>query len=170
LISAAIAIALVVLIPMFRSGNPKGAGPGSLAGQQAPVFTLATDLGAQASLQQYRGKIVVMNLWATWCPPCRAELPDLETLSRQYARAGVVVIGVNQGESAQKAQAFAQSLHITFPVWLDQQQRYGRAYQALGMPTTVVIDRSGSIVSGFDGALTIDQMRSALKPLVSGAS
>ena len=98
-------------------------------------------------------------------------LPDLETLYRAIcAHDGIVVIGVNQGESAAKAQAFAQSLHLTFPIWLDQEQRYGRAFEALGMPTTVVINRSGTIVSGFDGALTLGQMRAAIAPAIGAKS
>lgn len=168
-IAAGFALALIALIPLFRGTQAPG-GPASLAGRPAPVFDLVSDRGAAVSLLQYRGKIVVMNLWATWCPPCRAEMPDLQTVASQYARDGVVIVGVNQGESSEKAAAFAASLRISFPIWLDQEQRYGRAYQALGMPTTVIVDRNGTIVRGFDGALTIDQMRAAIAPLAGAKS
>ena len=162
----ALAVVAFALVPLFRSGSSRPAGPAGLAGQPAPVFALRDDRGAPASLQRYRGKIVVMNLWASWCPPCRAEMPDLERLEQAYGPRGVVVIGVNQGESADRARAFAASLGITFPIWIDDGQRYGRVYAALGLPTTVIIARDGSVVRGFDGALTLDQMRAAIDPLV----
>ncbi len=166
LIAAALVLAAVIVYPFFRSGGARPAGPAGLAGSTAPVYAMQTDTGTSASLAGYRGKIVVMNLWASWCPPCRAEMPDLERLARQFAARGVVVVGVNQGESAQRAAAFAQSLGITFPIWVDDQQRYGRVYAALGLPTTVIIGRNGVVVRGFDGALTLPQMRAAVAPLV----
>lgn len=137
-----------------------------MVGQGAPVFALRDDNGNVVSLDQYHGKIVVMNLWASWCPPCRAEMPDLQTVAREFAKDGVVVIGVNQGESAQRAATFAHSLDIAFPIWVDDTQRYGRVYAALGLPTTVVIDRRGVVESGFDGPLTIQQMRTTLAAAV----
>jgi thiol-disulfide isomerase/thioredoxin len=159
-------VAAVILVPLFRSGTSRPSGPAGLAGEAAPVFALRDDRGQSASLTQYRGKIVVMNLWASWCPPCRAEMPDLERLAKAFAGRGVVVVGVNQGESPQRAAEFAGSLGITFPIWIDDSQQYGRVYAALGLPTTVVIGRDGNVVRGFDGALTLDQMRSAVQPLV----
>jgi thiol-disulfide isomerase/thioredoxin len=125
------------------------------------------DRGIAVSLAQYRGKVVLMNLWASWCPPCREEMPDLQRLFRVDVSRGLIVVGVDQGESAQRAQRFAASLEVTYPVWLDDAQDYGRAYAALGLPTTVVVDRSGIIVRAFDGALTYQQMRSAVAPLLS---
>ncbi|HUN30107.1 MAG TPA: TlpA disulfide reductase family protein [Alphaproteobacteria bacterium] len=162
LIAAGAAIALLILIPLFRAQGPSVSGPAGMVGATAPVFALRDDRGGAASLAQYRGKIVVMNLWASWCPPCRAEMPDLQTVAREFAKDGVVVVGVNQGESAARAAAFAASLRITFPIWIDDAQQYGRVYAALGLPTTVVIDRRGIVERGFDGPLTVQQMRSAI--------
>lgn len=164
-LGAAIVAALLV-VPLFRGPSKNAAGPAGLVGQAAPVFSLRDDRGADVSLAAYHGKVVVMNLWASWCPPCRAEMPDLERLQSQYASRGVVVIGVNQGESAQRAAAFARSLGVHFSIWLDNDQQYGRVFTALGLPTTVVIGPDGIVAKGFDGQLTIDQMRAALAPLV----
>ncbi len=166
LILAAAAIALLILIPLFRPSGSAVSGPTAMVGQDAPVFALRDDNGNAVSLDQYRGKIVVMNLWASWCPPCRAEMPDLQTVAREFAKDGVVVIGVNQGESAERAATFAHSLDIAFPIWVDDSQRYGRVYAALGLPTTVVIDRHGIVERGFDGPLTIQQMRRTLAAAV----
>jgi peroxiredoxin len=166
LILAGLAVALLILVPLFRSQNATVSGPSGMVGQTAPVFALRDDAGNAVSLDRYRGKIVVMNLWASWCPPCRAEMPDLETVSHEFAKDGVVVIGVNQGESAERAAAFARSLEIAFPIWIDDAQRYGRVYAALGLPTTVVIDRRGIVERGFDGPLTIKEMRDTLSAAV----
>ena len=166
LIAAAAVIAAIVLVPLFRAQGPAVSGPAGMVGQSAPVFALRDDRGKAASLDQYRGKIVVMNLWASWCPPCRAEMPDLQTVAREYAADGVVVVGVNEGESPAHAAAFARSLRIAFPIWMDEGQRYGRVYAALGLPTTIVIDRRGTVLRGFDGPLTIEQMRATLAQVV----
>ena len=160
---AALVIAALVLFPLFRSDQSRPGGPSGLAGTTAPVFSLKDDSGATVSLAAYRGRVVLMNLWASWCPPCRAEMPDLQRLSERYAASGLVVIGVNEGESPQRARDFAQSLGIRFPIWIDDQQRYGRLYAALGMPTTVVIGRDGVVSAGFDGPLTFSQMQDAVR-------
>lgn len=94
-------------------------------------------------------------------------MPDLERLSRANARRGLVVVGVDQGESAQRAQRFAASLGVTYPIWLDSAQEYGRAYSALGLPTTILVDRRGTVVRGFDGPLTYQQMQSTVDPVLS---
>jgi thiol-disulfide isomerase/thioredoxin len=167
LLAAGVVVVALILVPLFRTGTSTQAGPASLAGQAAPVYAIEDDRGARASLLAYRGRVVVMNLWASWCPPCREEMPDLQRLQDAFAKNGVVVVGVDQGESASRASAFAQSLHIAYPIWVDSEQRYGRVYAALGLPTTVVINRQGVVVRGFDGPLTYDQMRSAVAPLVN---
>jgi len=164
--AAVLGVAALVLAPFFVTRSSRPAGPEGLAGLPAPVFALSDDRGAAVSLAQERGKIVVINLWASWCPPCRAEMPDLQRLAGTYASRGVSVVGVNEGESAQRARAFARSLRIAFPIWLDDQMRYGRAFSALGMPTTVIVGRDGVVARGFDGALTYDQMRDAVAGLL----
>ncbi len=158
---------MLIFQPLFGSRTDK-AGPGGLTGEAAPVFALQDDRGSTVSLARYRGRVVVMNLWASWCPPCRAELPDLQRLSDAYARRRLVVVGVNEGEAAQRAGAFARSLQIRFPIWIDGGERYGRTYAALGLPTTILVDARGDVARGFDGALTYEQMRAAVDPLMNG--
>jgi peroxiredoxin len=161
-IALALAIAVYVAEPYFVTQRAAAGGPGGLAGQPAPVFDLRDDRGRAVSLEQYRGSLVVMNLWASWCPPCRAEMPDLQRLAEAEAGQGIAVVGVNEGESPQQARAFAASLGIRFPIWVDGRQQYGRAYNALGLPTTVILDREGVVIRAFDGPLTLDQMRAAV--------
>lgn len=164
--AGAVAIAFIVLEPFFIAPTTHAAGPQGLVGQAAPVFTLTDDRGAGVSLDRYRGRIVVMNLWASWCPPCRAEMPDLQRLADAHAGERMAIIGVNEGESPQRARAFADSLQIRFPIWIDGAQRYGRTYAALGLPTTIILDANGVVVRGFDGALTFAQMQAAVGPPV----
>lgn len=165
-IAGAIIVALVLGVYFRSGGNAPPVGPASLAGHQAPSFTASTLSGTSGSLQDYRGRIVVMNLWGSWCPPCRAEMPDLQRLYDSYRSHDVVVLGVDQGESVQRASAFARSLRINYPILVDEQQQYGRVYAALGMPTTIVIDRKGVVVQGFDGQLSYPQMVEAISPLL----
>jgi thiol-disulfide isomerase/thioredoxin len=159
---AAIAVAAIVLVPLFVAPGSRPAGPAGLVGESMPVFALQNERGESVSLDRYRGKVVVVNLWASWCPPCRAEMPDLQRLSAAYASRGVTVVGINEGESSQRATEFAKSLGIGFPIWLDTQQQYGRVLAALGMPTTTIVDRNGSVANAFDGPLTYDEMQKAV--------
>jgi peroxiredoxin len=93
-------------------------------------------------------------------------MPDLQRLANAYAGSDIAIVGVNEGESPQRARDFADSLGIHFPIWIDAAQRYGRTYAALGLPTTIVINRRGVVVRGFDGPLTFTEMESAIAPLV----
>lgn len=163
---AGAAIAALVLAVYFRGNGSSGSGPAALQGQVAPSFSVPALGGNTSALESYRGRVVVMNLWASWCPPCRAEMPDLQRLYQSYKPRNLVVLGVNQGESAERVGAFAQSLGIHYPILLDQQQQYGRVYAALGLPTTIVIDPKGVVVRGFDGPLSYPQMVAAITPLL----
>jgi hypothetical protein len=93
-------------------------------------------------------------------------MPDLQRLATAFGNRGIAIVGVNEGESPQRARAFADSLQIRFPIWIDGSQRYGRTYAALGLPTTVILDRNGVVLRGFDGPLTFAQMQAAVAPLV----
>jgi len=137
-----------------------------LAGAPAASFTVKRLNGNADSLAGYRGKVVLVNLWATWCPPCREEIPALETLYRKYQSRGFVVLGIDQGESATVAGAFARKLGVTFPLLIDDAQQYGRAYAAQGLPTSILVDRNGHIIKGIDGEMTLAQMQALVAPAV----
>jgi thiol-disulfide isomerase/thioredoxin len=145
---------------------PGGGGPAMLAGAPAQSFPATRLDGKPDALDNYRGRVVLVNLWASWCTPCREEMPDLERLYVAEKDRGLVVLGIDQGESAAAAGAFAREHSVTFPILLDQDQRYGRAYAAIGLPTTVIVDRGGRIVKGIDGALTLAEMRDAVGPVL----
>ncbi|MGH7729442.1 MAG: TlpA family protein disulfide reductase [Vulcanimicrobiaceae bacterium] len=143
---------------------PGSGGPATLTGAPAESFAVERLGGGSEGIADYRGRVVLVNLWASWCSPCREETPALEKLYRAERGRGLVVLGIDQGESASAAAKFVAEMHLTYPILLDEDQHYGRAYEALGLPTTLVVDRAGRIVFGHDGQLTLAQMRAAVDP------
>lgn len=172
-----VVVALVVVIFTFKTyfgaaggaGVGAGGGPAMLAGAPAASYAIQTLDGASDSLAHYRGSVVFLNLWASWCAPCRSETPALEQLYEENRARGLVVLGIDQGESAAAAGAFVRQMKLRYPIFLDAEQQYGRAYAAIGLPTSLVIDRTGHIVRGIDGELSLAQMRAYVAPLLSGA-
>jgi cytochrome c biogenesis protein CcmG, thiol:disulfide interchange protein DsbE len=115
----------------------------------APDFELLTPDGNPIRLSDLRGQAVILNLWASWCPPCKAEMPALQNVHEQYAADGLVVLGVNMTyqDSALSAVQFLEDGRLTFPVVMDVDGSVGRRYQMRALPTTFFIERSGRIHS-----------------------
>ena len=122
--------------------------------ESAPSLVLADIRGVEHSLEQYRGKVVVVNFWATWCPPCVEELPSLESAWQRYRQQGLVVLAVS-GEERDVVTSFLERLpsDITFPVLIDGDMKSGNRWQIRGLPTTVVVDRSGDVHWRAEGQL-----------------
>ena len=171
----AVLSAATLLSGCYSGGGPKhsvdgGGGPANLAGAPAVSFTIPRVGGGSDSLAAHRGSIVLMNFWATWCPPCKEEMPALETLYRSERSRGLVVLGIDQGESVSTAGAFAKAHGVTFPILVDEHQQYGRTYEGIGLPTSVIVGRDGRVVRGIDGAMTIEQMRVAVAPALADSA
>jgi thiol-disulfide isomerase/thioredoxin len=113
----------------------------------APTFTLPTADGQQVSLQQYRGKVVFLNFWATWCIPCREEMPALERLHQTYQSQGLAIVSIDLKETADQVKAFFQKHSLSFPALLDQDGSVFRDYLVAGMPTTYLIGRDGILLA-----------------------
>jgi len=165
-----VVIVAALVVSFYLGGGPRRPditlGPSSLAGAPAASFDIVRADGSTDSLARYRGKTVLVNLWASWCPPCREEMPALERLYRVHKAQGFVVLGIDQGESASIAAAYAHARGVTFPILIDDQQQYGRAYAANGLPTSVLVDASGHIVKGVDGEMSFDAMQSLVTPVL----
>lgn len=116
-------------------------------GFEAPGFTLNTLDGQTISLSSLHGKVVLVNLWASWCPPCRAEMPALAKVYDQYREAGFVVLGVNTTyqDSESDASTFVQTLGLEFPIVLDRDGAVSKQYQLLALPTSYFVGRDGTI-------------------------
>jgi peroxiredoxin len=114
-------------------------------GDKAPDFTLRANTGKNIKLSELRGQVVMINFWATWCGPCRQEMPHLERLHDQYRRAGFALLGVNLDENSKSAESLARELGVRFPVLFDSGKKISGRYDVDAMPSTLLIDRSGVV-------------------------
>lgn len=113
----------------------------------APDFTLAQYQGGNLKLSEQRGNVVLLNFWATWCGPCRTEMPELDKLAKKYADLGVVVIGVNVETEGDGVKAYLSDIPVSFPILLDTNNVASKTYDVQAMPTTVIIDKDGKVRS-----------------------
>lgn len=139
--------ALAALLLFFLFSFPCGAGesPKPEVGKPAPDFTVTTLSGAKVRLQELRGKVVFVNLWATWCPPCREEMPSMVRLYQAMRAKGVEIVAVSEDRDRGALEKFVKRQGVTFPVALDQDKRVYGLYRATGVPETHLIDRQGII-------------------------
>ncbi|MDR2542561.1 MAG: TlpA family protein disulfide reductase [Treponema sp.] len=124
--------------------------------ENAQDFTLQMLNGERVSLSSYRGKVVFLNFWATWCPPCRQEMPSMEVLYQRYKEHGLEMLAVNLRENPNEVRQFIQENGYTFPVLLDLDGRVGARYGVRGIPTTLIIDRQGRIIGRLVGSIYWD--------------
>lgn len=132
-------------------------------GQFAPDFTLYSLQGEPLTLSELRGKRVVLNFWATWCPPCEAEMPHMQKYYEKYRKEdNVEIVGVNMtyaNEKLDRVEQFLKSYDITFPIVLEQTEAVAFQYEILTMPTTYMIDTAGKIQKQIIGPLDLDALR-----------
>ena len=131
---AAVVAALALALPALA--DPTG---------PAPQFTLGAKGGQDVSLAQYKGQVVMINFWASWCGPCRQEMPLLETIYKKYNRLGFTMIGVNVEPDSKAADEWLRQTPVSFPILYDRDSKVSKLYEVGGMPCTVIIDRSGNL-------------------------
>ncbi len=140
-----------------------------LTGQAAPDFALKSASGENLRLSEYRGDVVMVNFWATWCGPCRQEMPLLDELYSRYGRVGFSLLGVNIDDNSSKAMNMVSELGVSFPVLFDSNKTVSKLYEVEAMPVTVLIDREGTIRYVHNGYKPgyeekyLDQIRSLLR-------
>lgn len=139
---------------------------GSPIGAPAPGFTLSLFDGRELSLADLHGLVVVVNFWASWCPPCRDEAPALERVWREYEDKGVVFVGVNVNDITAKAMAFIEEFNITYPNGPDPYNRISRAYHVTGVPETFLVAKDGRFAERYIGPITEARLRTALEELL----
>ena len=112
----------------------------------APDFSLPDTSGNVDQLKDYRGRVVVVNFWATWCPPCRYELPSMESAYKQLSAQGIEILAINVGEDEDTIFTFTADYPVTFPLLMDRDSSIINAYPVVGLPTTFIIDAEGRLV------------------------
>ncbi len=140
-----------------------------LEGRTAPDFALKSSSGENLRLSEYRGDVVMINFWATWCGPCRQEMPLLDELYSRYQRVGFNLLGVNIDDDSRRAMQMIEELGVNFPVLFDARKEVSKLYEVEAMPVTVLVDREGNVryvhhgyKPGYEDKY-LDQVRSLLR-------
>lgn len=156
------------LAALFASGcGEQGPRPPSSVGERAPAYAAEALSGDSVSLEQLRGKVVLLNVWATWCDPCREEIPALQELHEAHADEGLRVVGVSvdaEGEQ-ESVRSFAKEFGMTYDVWLDPDQRVSDIFRLRGVPSTFLIGPEGELLWKHLGPVRTDDpaLQSALR-------
>ena len=130
----AITAALAIAVPVLAgTGGP------------APQFNLGSREGKDVSLTQYHGQVVMINFWASWCGPCRQEMPLLEGIYKKYNKLGFTLLGVNVEPDSKAAEEWLKATPVSFPILFDKDSKVSKLYDVAGMPSTVIIDRAGKV-------------------------
>jgi peroxiredoxin len=138
LLAATFAALILTALPALAANQP--------GGKAAPDFALASRGGSQVKLSQFKGQVVMINFWATWCGPCRQEMPLLENIYKKYNKMGFVLLGVNVEPDSKGAEAWlAKQAPVTFPILYDTESTVTGLYNVNAMPSTVVVDRKGNV-------------------------
>lgn len=169
LLALAVPLSRNVAVPT-RTVTAQGADAAALQAEIAPNFTLEVIGGQHISLGDYQGQVVLVNLWATWCPPCIRETPRLVRLYDQYKDQGFVLLGVNTTYQDKRSdvEQFVRDQHVSYPVLLDTQDQFGQAYRARVLPTSYLIDREGRIVQVRVGESDEAQLEEQIAALLRG--
>jgi len=159
-------LTLGLLLTVFAVTSLASAG---LEGQVAPDFALKSSTGENLRLSEYRGNVVMINFWATWCGPCRQEMPLLDELYTRYERVGFSLLGVNIDDDSRRAMQMIEDLGVSFPVLFDARKEVSKLYEVEAMPVTVLVDREGNVryvhhgyKPGYEDKY-LDQVRSLLR-------
>ena len=169
LLSVLLITALVILTGTWGVKTilaPNDAAP--VVNKMAPDFDLPNLEGKQVNLKKTmaQNKVTLVNFWATWCPPCRGEIPELIDFNRKYSKQKVTVLAVNLQEEPKEVAAFAKEVGLNFPVLTDQTGKVGNLYQVYAIPTTFIIDRKGIIRFKIEGGTNLKTLAAKVEVLL----
>jgi cytochrome c biogenesis protein CcmG, thiol:disulfide interchange protein DsbE len=169
----ALVISLLILVYILAlrvasssSSLPSAAPVASSQGKLAPDFKLALFNGEERSLAALRGSVVVVNIWASWCGPCRIEAPTLETVWQNYKDRGVAFLGVAVSDTTDDAKAFIRTFKLTYPNGLDADAAIARAYRVSAVPETIVVSKDGRVAKLFVGPVEQAKLEALLEQLL----
>lgn len=152
-----VAVAVLAASFFYTSRAHGEAAGGDVLG--LPTVSLRDLAGGAVAPTSFKGHPLFINMWASWCPPCRAEMPDLQRLYARAKGSGFVILGDDQGESEDAARRFASHAGVTFPILLDTSQQISSQFGTSGLPTTLVFDRAGHLVDVVAGMMTASTMQ-----------
>jgi thiol-disulfide isomerase/thioredoxin len=163
-------VAAVLLLPKLMQqiqGQPEyqSAIPAA-ANYPAPDLELVDLQGNPVSLAALRGNVVLVNLWATWCPPCKAEMPTLNAYYEAYKDKGFLVVAIDDAEAADTVAPFVKDYGLTFPVWIDEDSLAMSAFKEEYLPTSYLLDRSGQVILSWGGPITRPVLEQYVTPLL----
>lgn len=162
------------IVELPAAKNPTGRAPASEIGRAGPDFLLEQPRGGELRLSDLQGHPVVINFWATWCPPCRQEIPELVAAYAQYGDDGLVIVGINLQEADAKVLAFASDFGMTFPIVIDRDGELGDVWRLggpiKGLPTSYFVDETGVIRNRYYGPLTDDALEKRLAEILPGGT
>jgi len=133
---------------------------------QAPALELTNLQGSPVSLADFRGEVVLVNNWATWCPPCKAEMPTLQAYYEAHREQGFTIVAIEAGQPPIEVADFVKSYGLTFPVWPDPTQKATAAFKNPGLPNSYVIDRGGTVRLAWTGAIDRQTLEKFVTPLL----
>ncbi|MBK9925732.1 MAG: TlpA family protein disulfide reductase [Anaerolineales bacterium] len=133
----------------------------------SPELTLTDTQGITHSLADYKGQVVLVNLWATWCPPCKDEMPTLDAYYNKHKEDGFIIIAINDGDPAPEVIQFVKDYRLTFPVWIDlNYTATEQVFKTLNLPSSFVIDRNGTIRLQWVGGINSKMLEKFVTPII----
>ena len=163
-------VAIMLLISGAAKANPassqyKSAVPAVVL-YDAPEVAVQDLLGNPVSLSALRGKWVLVNHWATWCPPCKAEMPVLQDYHDDYKNQNFLIVAIDAGETSEQVAGFVKANQLTFPVWVDPDEKALRAFRETYLPSSYVIDPTGQVRLYWTGSVSREMLDKWLTPLL----
>lgn len=166
-------VVLIVILTRVGSDNPERVSADGNYVVPVPVNFPAPDLelenlnGNIESLKDFQGQVVLVNNWATWCPPCKAEMPTLSDYYNDHVDEGFTVIAIESGDPREKVLDFVEAYNLSFPVWLDTHAKAMQAFQNQNLPSSYVIDRSGTVRFVWTGEISRELLEKYITPMLS---
>jgi peroxiredoxin len=160
------------LIPLLINAQQKALGsvapvlPPATTNYPAPRLELTDLRGNPDSIENYHGQVILVNNWATWCPPCRLEMPELQAYYDAHVAQGFVVIAIESGDPIDQVASFVQEFGLTFPVWLDPKSKSLETFNNWDLPSSYVIDRDGIVRLSWTGGVTRSTLEQFVTPLL----
>lgn len=172
MIVVGVAMMLFAIVGLLRTNQTQSSGGADEArgplhvGVRVADFAFSDLTGKTVRLSDFKGRSVLINSWATWCPPCQREMPDLEAFYQQHQSNGFVVLAINAGETREQAAGFVSQIGMTFPVLLDPDEKFTDRYNIRDYPTSVLVGTDGLVKAVHIGLITPEQLDREILPLI----